>query len=82
MAETVEELKQEMIDRYNNLSNDEKDIRGSMVRASGTEELRVLGKVLGPEISRIADLSAIKTTTRPRKRGLEHVNILDNSMAT
>jgi|TARA_R100001460_G_scaffold60201_1_gene100220 hypothetical protein len=67
MAETVEELKQEMVDRYNNLSNDEKDIIGSMV---GTEELRVLGKVLGPEISRIADLSAIKTTTRPRKRGL------------
>ena len=26
MAETVEELKQEMVDRYNNLSNDEKDI--------------------------------------------------------
>ena len=35
MAETVEELKQEMVDRYNNLSNDEKDIIGSMV---GTEE--------------------------------------------
>ena len=57
MAETVEELKQEMADRYSNLSNDEKDIIGSMV---GTEELRVLGKVLGPEISRIYKVSFIR----------------------
>ena len=67
MAETVEELKQEMADRYNNLSNDEKDIIGSMV---GTEELRVLGKVLGPELSRMVDFSALKVTGKPKKRGL------------
>jgi len=67
MAETVEELKQEMIDRYDALSNDEKDVIGSMV---GTQELRVLGKVLGPEISNVANLSALKTTVKPRKRGL------------
>lgn len=67
MAETVEELKQEMVDRYDALSNDEKDVIGSMV---GTQELRVLGKVLGPEISNIANLSALKTTVKPRKRGL------------
>ena len=67
MAETVEELKQEIADRYNNLSNDEKNIIGSMV---GTQELRVLGKVLGPEISNIADLNAIKVTGKPKKRGL------------
>jgi len=67
MAETVEELKQEMVDRYDALSNDEKDVIGSMV---GTQELRVLGKVLGPEISNIANLSALKTTAKPRKRGL------------
>jgi hypothetical protein len=67
MAETVEELKQEMVDRYAALSNDEKDVIGSMV---GTQELRVLGKVLGPEISNIANLSALKTTAKPRKRGL------------
>lgn len=67
MAETVEELKQEIVDRYDALSNDEKDVIGSMV---GTQELRVLGKVLGPEISNIANLSALKTTVKPRKRGL------------
>jgi hypothetical protein len=67
MAETVEELKQEMVDRYDALSNDEKDVIGSMV---GTQELRVLGKVLGPEISNVANLSALKTTVKPRKRGL------------
>ena len=67
MAETIEELKQEMVDRYAELSDEEKDIIGSMV---GTQELRVLGKVLGPEISNIADLSAIKVTGKPRKRGL------------
>ena len=67
MAETVEELKQEIADRYNKLSNDEKDIIGSMV---GTQELRVLGKVLGPEISNIADLNALKVTGKPKKRGL------------
>ena len=67
MAKTVEELKQEMVDRYDALSNDEKDVIGSMV---GTQELRVLGKVLGPEISNVANLSALKTTVKPRKRGL------------
>ncbi len=67
MAETVEELKQEMVDRYDALSNDEKDVIGSMV---GTQELRVLGKVLGPEISNIANLGALKTVAKPRKRGL------------
>lgn len=67
MAETVEELKQEMIERYNSLSDDEKDIIGSMV---GTQEFRVLGKVLGPELSRIADFKSIQTAAKPRKRGL------------
>lgn len=67
MAETVEELKQEMVDRFIALSDDEKDIIGSMV---GTQELRVLGKVLGPEISRIANLGDIKSIAKPKKRGL------------
>ena len=31
MAETVEELKQEMVDRYAELSDEEKDVIGSMV---------------------------------------------------
>lgn len=67
MAETIEELKQEIVERYNNLSNDEKDIIGSMV---GTQEFRVLGKVLGPQFSRIVDFRSIQTAAKPRKRGL------------
>ena len=67
MAETVEQLQAEIAERYAALSEDDRiTLRGLI----GSEELRVLGKVLGPEISRIADLSAIKTTARPKKRGL------------
>lgn len=67
MAETVEELKVEIVDRYAALSDEEKDVIGSMV---GTQELRVIGKILGPEISNIANLSQLKTVTKPKKRGL------------
>ena len=67
MAETVEELKQEIIDRFAALSDEDKDTLTSMI---GTQEFRILGKVLGPEISRIANLSGIKPAAKPRKRGL------------
>ena len=67
MAETVEELKQEIIDRFSALSDEDKDTLTSMI---GTQEFRILGKVLGPEISRIANLSGIKPAAKPRKRGL------------
>jgi hypothetical protein len=67
MAETVDELKQEIVERYAQLSDDEKDVISSMV---GTQELRVLGKVLGPELSRIANFSAMQPVSKPRKRGL------------
>lgn len=67
MAETVEELKQEIVDRFAALSDEDKDTLTSMI---GTQEFRILGKVLGPEISRIANLSGIKPAVKPRKRGL------------
>jgi len=67
MADTVEQLKQEIIDRYATLSNDEKDVISSMV---GTQELRVIGKVLGPEIAGIANFGAMQPAPKPRKRGL------------
>jgi hypothetical protein len=67
MANTVDELKQEIIDRYAALSDDDKDVLSSMV---GTQELRVVGKVLGPEISRIANFSGMKAVPKPKKRGL------------
>jgi len=67
MAETVEELKQEIVDRYVALSNDEKDVIGSMV---GTQEMRVLGKVLGPELRGIANFKDLKVVGKPKKRGL------------
>lgn len=67
MAETVEELKQEIVDRYAELSDEEKDIIGSMV---GTQEFRVLGKLLGPELSTMVDFNTIKIVGKPRKRGL------------
>lgn len=67
MAETVEELKQEIIDRFAALSDEDKDTLTSMI---GTQEFRILGRVLGPEISRIANLSGVKPAAKPRKRGL------------
>jgi hypothetical protein len=67
MAETVEQLKEEIIDRYVALSDDEKDIIGGMV---GTQEMRVLGKVLGPELRGIANFNDLKVVGKPKKRGL------------
>lgn len=67
MAETVEELKVEIVDRYAALSDDEKNVISGMI---GTQELRVIGKILGPEISNIANLSQLKTVAKPKKRGL------------
>lgn len=67
MAETVEELKVEIVDRYAALSDDEKNVISGMI---GTQELRVIGKILGPEISNIANLSQLKTVVKPKKRGL------------
>ncbi len=67
MAETVDELKQDIIDRFAALSDDDKDTLTSMI---GTQEFRVLGKILGPELSGIANFTAIKTAVKPKKRGL------------
>ena len=67
MAETVDQLKQEIVDRYAELSNEEKTVIESM---AGTQELRVLGNVLGPELSGIANMAAVKPVAKPRKRGL------------
>ena len=67
MAETVDELKQDIIDRFAALSDDDKDTLTSMI---GTQEFRVLGKVLGPELSRIANFTAISPAAKPKKRGL------------
>jgi len=67
MSDVLEQIKQGMIDRYAGLSNEEKNIISSMI---GTQELRVLGKVLGPEISNIASIGNIKVQPRPKKRGL------------
>ena len=67
MAETVEELKQEIIDRFVALSDEDKNTLTSMV---GTQELRVLGKVLGPELSRIANFKDIAPTPKTKRRGL------------
>lgn len=67
MAETVEELKQEIVDRFVALPDEEKDILTSMI---GTQEFRVLGKVLGPELSRIANFADMERAVKPRKRGL------------
>jgi len=67
MAETVEELKQEIVDRFVALPDEEKDVLTSMI---GTQEFRVLGKVLGPELSRIANFADIERAVKPRRRGL------------
>ena len=67
MAETVDELKQDIVDRFAALSDDDKDTLVSMI---GTQEFRVLGKVLGPELSRIANFAAIEPAAKPRRRGL------------
>lgn len=67
MAETVEELKQEIVDRFVALPDEEKDMLTSMI---GTQEFRVLGKVLGPELSRIANFADMERAVKPRKRGL------------
>ena len=67
MAETVDELKMDIVERYAALSDEEKDVISSMV---GTQELRVIGKVLGPEIAGIANFGAMKPTPKPKKRGL------------
>jgi|TARA_B100001939_G_scaffold179567_1_gene154858 hypothetical protein len=67
MAETVDELKQDIVDRFAALSDDDKDTLVSMI---GTQEFRVLGKVLGPELSGIANFSAMEPAVKPKKRGL------------
>jgi hypothetical protein len=67
MAETVDELKQDIIDRFVALSDDDKDTLTSMI---GTQEFRVLGKVLGPELSGIANFSSITPGVKPKRRGL------------
>ena len=67
MAETVDELKQDIIDRFTTLSDDDKDTLTSMI---GTQEFRVLGKILGPELSGIDNFTAMKPAVKPKKRGL------------
>ena len=67
MAETVQQLQAEIAERYAALSEDDRiTLRGLI----GSEELRVLGRVLGPQIRNIIDVSNIKPTPRPKKRGL------------
>jgi hypothetical protein len=36
----------------------------------GTQEMRVLGKVLGPELRGIANFKDLKVVGKPKKRGL------------
>lgn len=67
MAETVEELKQDIIDRFAALSDNDKDTLTGMI---GTQEFRVLGKVLGPELSSVANFSSIKAAPKSKRRGL------------
>lgn len=67
MADKIEQMKQDIIDRYTALSSEEKDVISSMI---GTQELRVIGKVLGPEISSIANFANMSTRPKPKKRGL------------
>jgi len=64
MAETIDELKQQIIDRFAELSNEEKAIIESMV---GTQELKIIAKVLGPDITNVMRL---QPAPKPRKRGL------------
>jgi|TARA_R100001460_G_scaffold11870_1_gene27521 hypothetical protein len=67
MAETVEQLQTEIAERYTALSEDDMiTLRGLI----GTEELRVLGRVLGPQIANIIDVGNIKPAPRTKKRGL------------
>ena len=67
MAETVEELQIEIAERYAALSDEDRiTLRGLI----GTEELRVLGRVLGPTISNIIDVSSIKPAPRTKRGGL------------
>mgnify|MGYP001199076381 FL=1 len=67
MAETVQQLQAEIAERYAALSEDDRiTLRGLI----GSEELRVLGRVLGPQISNIIDVSNIKPAPRTKKRGL------------
>lgn len=67
MADAIEQLKQDMVDRYVALSDEEKDVLSSMI---GTQELRVIGKVLGPEIASVANIGNMERRPKPKKRGL------------
>lgn len=67
MAETVEQLQTEIAERYAALSEEETTTLRGLI---GSEELRVLGRVLGPQITSIIDISKIKPAPRTKKRGL------------
>jgi len=67
MATTIEELQTEIAERYGNLSQNDIDILRKLI---GTDELRILGRVLGPEIASIIDVSKIKPMIQTKKRGL------------
>jgi len=67
MAETVEQLQTEIAERYAALSEEDTTTLRGLI---GSEELRVLGRVLGPQITSIIDVSTIKPAPRTKKRGL------------
>ena len=67
MADTVEQLQGEIANRYANLPDEDRTTLRGLI---GTEELRVLGRVLGPEIASVVDVSKIRPAPRTKKRGL------------
>ncbi len=67
MADTVEQLQTEIAERYAALSDEDRTVLRGLI---GSEELRVLGRVLGPDITSIIDVSKIAPSPRARKRGL------------
>ena len=67
MANTVEELQTEIASRYASLTDEERDTLRALI---GTPELRVLGKVLGPQIANVIDVGRMRPAPRVQRRGL------------
>lgn len=61
----LEEYQEQVKTRYEDLTDDEKDIIKSFI---GTPASRVIGKIVGPELSGLVTLGS--PTRIPRKRGL------------
>lgn len=68
MAEkTYNEFMGEVTNRYNNLSNDEKDVLRSI---RGTQQGNILSKVLGTDFAMAQLGPKSKAVVTPKKRGL------------